>query len=110
MSWRVLLCTIHHFQVITIIFRTISGSLQTLHVSCSAVPRLQVALGQTKFSKDGKLMAYTLSSGGSDWVNIKVLTIDQETGDTTDLDDKLEYVKFSSLAWTHDHQVGCHYH
>lgn len=54
-------------------------------------------------------MAYTLSSGGSDWVNIKVLTIDQETGDTTDLDDKLEYVKFSSLAWTHDHKVGCHH-
>ncbi|KAL3130653.1 hypothetical protein ABBQ38_008044 [Trebouxia sp. C0009 RCD-2024] len=63
-----------------------------------------VALGQTKFSKDGKLMAYTLSSGGSDWVYIKVLTIDQETGETTDLEDKLEYVKFSSLAWTHDHK------
>lgn len=71
---------------------------------------MQVALGQTKFSKDGKLMAYTLSSGGSDWVNIRVLTIDQDTGDTTDLDDKLEYVKFSSLAWTHDHKVGCHHH
>ena len=55
-------------------------------------------------------MAYTLSSGGSDWVNIKVLTIDQGTGDTTDLDDKLEYVKFSSLAWTHDHKVGFHHH
>lgn len=68
---------------------------------------MQVALGQTKFSKDGKLMAYTLSSGGSDWVYIKVLTIDQETGETTDLEDKLEYVKFSSLAWTHDHKVGC---
>lgn len=54
-------------------------------------------------------MAYTLSSGGSDWVNIRVLTIDQDTGDTTDLDDKLEYVKFSSLAWTHDHKVGNHH-
>ena len=55
-------------------------------------------------------MAYTLSSGGSDWVNIKVLTINQESGDATDLDDKLEFVKFSSLAWTHDHKVGCHHH
>ena len=67
---------------------------------------MQVALGQTKFSKDGKLMAYTLSSGGSDWVSIKVLTVHQETGDTSALDDKLEFVKFSSLAWTHDHKVG----
>lgn len=55
-------------------------------------------------------MAYTLSSGGSDWVNIRVLAVNQDTGDTTDLDDKLEYVKFSSLAWTHDHKVGCHHH
>lgn len=69
----------------------------------------QVALGQTRFSKDGKLMAYTLSSGGSDWVYIKVLTIDQQTGETSDLEDKLEYVKFSSLAWTHDHKVGCYH-
>ena len=51
-------------------------------------------------------MAYTLSSGGSDWVSIKVLTIDQQTGESTDLNDKLEYVKFSSLAWSHDHQVA----
>ena len=51
-------------------------------------------------------MAYMLSSGGSDWVHIKLLTVDQETGETRDLEDKLEYVKFSSLAWTHDHKVG----
>lgn len=63
-----------------------------------------IALGRTAFSEDGKLMAYTLSSGGSDWVSIKVLTVDQDTGATTDLEDKLEYVKFSSLAWTHDHK------
>ena len=53
-------------------------------------------------------MAYKLSSGGSDWVYIKVLSVDQETGETADLEDKLEYVKFSSLAWTHDHKVGTH--
>ncbi len=67
---------------------------------------MQVALSRTAFSKDGKLMAYTLSSGGSDWVHINVLTVDQETGETSDLEDKLEYVKFSSLAWTHDHKVS----
>ena len=67
---------------------------------------MQIALGRTAFSEDGKLMAYTLSSGGSDWVSIKVLTVDQDTGATTHLEDKLEYVKFSSLAWTHDHKVS----
>ena len=55
-------------------------------------------------------MAYKLSSGGSDWVYIKVLTVNQETGETADLEDKLEYVKFSSLAWTHDHKVGTMWH
>lgn len=63
-----------------------------------------VALSGTAFSEDGQLMAYKLSSGGSDWVYIKVLTVNQETGETTDLEDKLEFVKFSSLAWTHDHK------
>ena len=74
---------------------------------------MQVALSRTAFSKDGKLMAYTLSSGGSDWVTIHLLSVDQQTGQTTDKQDKLEYVKFSSLAWTHDHKVskyGCFTH
>ena len=51
-------------------------------------------------------MAYALSSGGSDWVHISILSIDQETGEAHDLEDKLEYVKFTSLMWTHDNKVG----
>ena len=66
---------------------------------------LQVALSRTAFSKDGNFMAYSLSSGGSDWVHIKILSIDQETGKAGDLEDKLEYVKFTSLMWTHDNKV-----
>ena len=50
-------------------------------------------------------MAYSLSSGGSDWVHIKILSIDQETGEARHLQDKLDYVKFTSLMWTHDNKV-----
>lgn len=45
-------------------------------------------------------------SGGSDWREIEILSIDVATGEPTKLRDKLEYVKFSSIAWPHDHKVG----
>ena len=51
-------------------------------------------------------MAYALSSGGSDWVHIRVLSIDQDTGEAHDLEDKLDFVKFTSLTWTHDNKVS----
>lgn len=62
-----------------------------------------IALKSTEFSDDGKLMAYSLSSGGSDWCTIQVMSIDDE-GKAKVLDDKLEFVKFSSMAWTHDNK------
>ena len=33
------------------------------------------------------------------------MAIDPKTGAGTNTDDLLEYVKFSSIAWTHDHKV-----
>lgn len=60
-----------------------------------------VALSDTSFSLDGKLMAYSTSSGGSDWCTIQVLRLEDD-GSTTQLEDSLKDVKFSSLAWTHD--------
>ena len=59
-----------------------------------------VALSGLAISKDGKLMAYGVSSGGSDWQEWKVRDI--ETGQ--DLDDHLEWIKFSGASWTHDHK------
>jgi len=44
-------------------------------------------------------------SGGSDWRKIEIMAIDPKTGSGTKTDDLLEYVKFSSIAWTHDHKV-----
>lgn len=68
-----------------------------------------VALGSTSFSEDGTMMAYTLSSGGSDWRTVHVLRVDQASGAPSDLPDKLEHAKFTSLAWTHDGK-GFFYH
>ena len=46
-------------------------------------------------SKDGKYIAYQISRGGSDWHEIFVRNI--KTGE--DLDDCVEWVKFSNIAW-----------
>ena len=63
-----------------------------------------ISMGSIEFSEDGSFMSYSLSSGGSDWQTIHVMSIDQETGASIKLDDKLDFVKFSSMAWTHDHK------
>jgi prolyl oligopeptidase len=57
-----------------------------------------VALTGYSVSKDGRLLAYGLSASGSDWQEWRVREV--ESG--RDLDDHLQWVKFSSAAWTHD--------
>jgi prolyl oligopeptidase len=54
-----------------------------------------VALQRTSLSKDGKYLAYSIARSGSDWNEIFILDI--ETGET--LDDHIEWVKFSGIAW-----------
>ena len=49
-------------------------------------------------SEDGKLLAYALSTGGSDWEEIRVRDI--ATG--KDLDDRIQWVKFSEPSWLKD--------
>jgi len=61
-----------------------------------------VALKDIEFSNDGSLLAYSLSSGGSDWSTIQVMRV--TGGIPTPLPDKLEFVKFSSMSWTHDNK------
>ncbi len=53
------------------------------------------ALALTRFSPDGKYMAYALAKAGSDWNEIHV----RETATGRDLDDQVEWVKFSEIAW-----------
>ncbi|MBX9252563.1 S9 family peptidase [Desmonostoc muscorum CCALA 125] len=59
-----------------------------------------VALSGLSISEDGKLLAYGISTSGSDWQEWKVR--DVETGE--DLQDHLQWIKFSGASWTHDSQ------
>lgn len=57
-----------------------------------------VALGEFVPSPDGKLLAYSLSDGGTDWRTWHVR--DVATG--KDLPDVLRFMKFREIAWTAD--------
>jgi prolyl oligopeptidase len=57
-----------------------------------------VALAGAAVSPDGKLLAYSTAASGSDWNEIRVRDVD--TG--KDLADHIQWVKFSSTAWTKD--------
>jgi prolyl oligopeptidase len=57
-----------------------------------------VALSSYEVTDDGKLMAYGLSSAGSDWQEWKVR--DVET--SMDLPDHIRWVKFSGASWSRD--------
>ena len=57
-----------------------------------------VALMDYKVSQDGRLLAYGVSAAGSDWQDWYVRRVE----DGADLSDHLEWVKFSTAAWTPD--------
>ena len=51
-------------------------------------------------SPDGRLLAFALAQGGADWQTVHVR--DLQTG--RELDDRVRWMRFSALAWTHDSQ------
>jgi prolyl oligopeptidase len=57
-----------------------------------------VALAGAAVSPDGKLLAYATAASGSDWNEIRV----RDIASGKDLQDHIQWVKFSSTAWTHD--------
>ncbi|WP_427159244.1 prolyl oligopeptidase family serine peptidase [Aliinostoc sp. HNIBRCY26] len=59
-----------------------------------------VALSGWDVSDHGKLLAYGISTSGSDWQQWQVR--DVETGE--DLPDQIKWIKFSGVSWTKDHQ------
>jgi len=57
-----------------------------------------VAVGNMAVSDDGSLLAYGTSAAGSDWVTWHVRRVD----DGTELDDVVEWAKFSTASWLKD--------
>lgn len=57
-----------------------------------------VSLSNVCISEDCKYLVYAISRAGSDWREIYVRDIET----LKDLDDHLEWVKFSSIAWLND--------
>ena len=57
-----------------------------------------VALSSYAISKDGKYMAYALSTSGSDWIDWHV----KEVSTGIDLTDQVKWSKFSGASWTAD--------
>jgi len=54
-----------------------------------------ISLGGLSFSKNGKLLAYSISEGGSDWR--KIIVMDAETKQIKE--DTLVDIKFSGMSW-----------
>ena len=57
-----------------------------------------VAVGPFEVSPDGRLLAYAASSAGSDWQTWHVRSVE----DGGDLDDRIEWCKFSGASWLRD--------
>lgn len=56
------------------------------------------ALSGMAISEDGSRMAYGLSEAGSDWQTWRV----RDVATAQDLNDRLDWIKFSSASWAHD--------
>jgi prolyl oligopeptidase len=63
-----------------------------------------IAIFQQSYSKDGSLLAYSLSSSGSDWQVIHILNT--ESGEN--FNEVLQWCKFAGIAWTADN-AGFYY-
>ncbi|AFZ12093.1 prolyl oligopeptidase [Crinalium epipsammum PCC 9333] len=59
-----------------------------------------VALAGIAISENGKLMAYGLSTSGSDWQEWKVRDVETQE----DISDHINWIKFSGASWTKDNQ------
>ncbi|KAJ6406002.1 hypothetical protein OIU84_013879 [Salix udensis] len=57
-----------------------------------------VSLNTLSISEDAKYLAYGLSTSGSDWITIKVMHVENKIVEA----DTLNWVKFTSISWTHD--------
>jgi prolyl oligopeptidase len=56
------------------------------------------AVSASAFSEQGHYWVYGLSKGGSDWVTFKI----RDVTSGLDLNDEIEWAKFTSVSWLHD--------
>ena len=56
------------------------------------------SLNTYALTESGDLLAYAISQAGSDWTTVHV----KRVSDLHEFPDRLEWVKFSGLSWTHD--------
>src|SRR5690606_10461925 len=61
-------------------------------------PEGTTSISSVSVSPDGKLLVYSLSEAGSDWLTWRVRDIDSGS----DLDDRLSHSKFSLAEWMPD--------
>ncbi len=57
-----------------------------------------IALAGLEVSEDAKYLAYGIQDGGSDWRTWRVMDLEKREL----LDDKLEWLKYTTVAWTKD--------
>lgn len=79
---------------------SLTGEPKVLLDANSLSPDGTIAVSGLDITEDGKLLAYGLSTSGSDWTEWRVRDID--TG--KDRDDLIKWVKFSGASWTKDGQ------
>jgi prolyl oligopeptidase len=85
-------------QGVLYVMEDLEGPARVLLDPNELSPDGTVALAAWSVSPDGRRVAYGLASGGSDWQEWRV----RDVGSGRDLPDHLRWVKFSTVAWTHD--------
>eukprot|EP01127_Copromyxa_protea_P008740 TRINITY_DN2006_c0_g1_i1.p1 TRINITY_DN2006_c0_g1~~TRINITY_DN2006_c0_g1_i1.p1 ORF type:complete len:733 (-),score=177.81 TRINITY_DN2006_c0_g1_i1:54-2252(-) len=63
-----------------------------------------ISLRASSFSKSGEFWAYGLSQSGSDWSHYQIRTVDPNHPMADKVGEKLEWIKFGGISWTHDNK------
>ncbi|KJD36659.1 prolyl endopeptidase [Tamlana sedimentorum] len=80
----------------SVIYRTDSNGNEELFLDPNTFSKDgTVSLGDLSFSKDGSILAYSISEGGSDWRKIVILNTETKTI----VEDTIIDVKFSQISW-----------
>jgi prolyl oligopeptidase len=85
-------------QSVLYVADSLQGKPRVLFDPNAASRDATVALARYEPSPDGKLIAYSLSDGGTDWEIWKF----RRTSDGVDLPDELRFTKFWELSWAPD--------